>query len=59
MLKINGLDIDRVTISKRFEIYVFSDLKWGKIQAKAFKRLYCLTRLKRAGVRKSNCLTIL
>ncbi len=59
-LKINGLDIDRVTISKPFGIYVSSDLKWGphvdKIHAKAFKRLYFLTCLKWAGVEENELL---
>ena len=59
-LKINGLDIDRVTISKLLGIYVSSDLKWGphvdKIHAKAFKRLYFLTCLKRADVEENELL---
>ncbi len=61
-VKTNVLDIDRVTISKCFGTYVSSDLKWDlhvdKIHAKAFKRLYFLTCLKRKMVlRKINCLT--
>ncbi len=28
-LKINGLDIDRVTISTRLGVYVSHELKWG------------------------------
>ncbi len=59
-LKINGLYIDRVTISKPLGIYVSSDLKWGphvdKIHAKAFKRFYFLTCLKRAGVQENELL---
>ncbi len=59
-LKINSLDIDRVTISKLLEIYVSSNLKWGplvdKIHAKAFKKLYFLTCLKRAGVEENELL---
>ncbi len=59
-LKINGYDIDRVTISKRLGIYVSIDLKWGphvdKIHHKAFKRLYFLTCLKRAGVEENELL---
>ncbi len=59
-LKINGLDIDRVTISNRLGIYVSSDLKWGrhvdKMHAKAFKMLYFLTCLKRADVEENELL---
>ncbi len=43
-LKINSLDIDRVTISTLLRIYVSTDLKCGpyvgNIHAKALKRLY-------------------
>ncbi len=46
--------------SKSLGIYVSSDLKWGphvdKIHAKAFKRLYFLTFLKRAGVEENELL---
>ncbi len=56
-IKINGLDIDRVTISNICVTYVSSDLKWGphvdKIHAKAFKRLYFHTRLKMAGIEEN------
>ncbi len=56
-LKINVLDIDRVIISKLLGIYVSSDFKCGthvdKIHAKAFKRLYFLTCMKRAGVEEN------
>ncbi len=59
-LKINGLDIDRVTISKLLGIYVSSDLKLGphvdKIHAEAFKRLYFLICLKRVGVEENELL---
>ncbi len=59
-LKINCLDIDRVTIFKLLGIYVSSDLKLGphvdKIQAKAFKMLYFLTCLKRTGVEENEVL---
>ncbi len=60
LLKINDLDIDRVTISKLVGIYVFNDLIWGshvdKIHVKAFKGLYCLTCLKRVGVEENELL---
>ncbi len=56
----NGLDIEGVTISKRPGIYVSSDLKWvphvDKIHDKAYKRLYFLTCLKRAGVEENELL---
>ncbi len=59
-LKINSLDIDRVTIAKHLGTYVSSDLKWGphvdKIPSKGFKRLYFLTCLKRAGVEENELL---
>ncbi len=59
-LKINGLAIDKVTISKRLGIYVSSDLKWDhiltKFNAKAFKTLYFLTCLKRASVEENELL---
>ncbi len=59
-LKINGLNIDRVTISKLLGIYVSNDLKWGphvdKIHAKAFKMLYFLTCFKRVDVEENELL---
>ncbi len=60
-LKINGFDIDKVTISKHFGIYVSSVLKWGpyvyKSHGKALKMLYILTCLKRADAEENELLT--
>ncbi len=60
-LKINGLDIDKVTISKLLGIYVSSHLKWGphvdKIHAKAFKRLLFSHAWRGQVLKKTNCLT--
>ncbi len=56
LLKINGIDIDRVSIPKSLRIFASSYLKWGpnvhKIHAKSFKRSNVLTYMKRAVVVK-------
>ncbi len=60
-LKINSLDIDRVTISKHLGIYVSSDLKWGphvdKIHAKHSKSFIFWHAWSGQVLRKMNYLT--
>ncbi len=57
-LKVRGVTIERVVSSKFVGIYVSSDLKWGPhfsyLYLKTNKKLYFLTRLKRAGVEEND-----
>ena len=62
MLTIDGNEIDNVQLAKLVVVTISSDLTWNKhvenIDAKAWKRVYMLYQLKRAGICQHDLVTI-